>query len=118
MEIIVSARHSQLAQSMKEEAYACVEKIAEFHGKLTKAEVVMDTVKDRNLVEIVMHGKGINVTTKGEGENLYVALHEAGDHMDRQLKRISDKRKDHSGKHLGEIEAEREAAYMETVDEF
>lgn len=118
MEIIVSARHSQLSQSMKEEAEARVAKMAEKHGKLTKAEVVMDTVKDRNLAEIVIHGKGINLTTKGEGENLYVAIHDAADHMDRQLKKISDKRKDHSGKHLGEIEAEHEAAYMETVEEF
>ena len=112
MEIIVSARHGQLSAAMKTEAEDRLQPITQSYEKLTRAEVIFDAT-NRNHVEVIIKGKGLHIDGKAEGDNLYESLATAIDRVERQLEKKVDKMRDHSGKHLGEIEAERSAAILE-----
>ena len=120
MDIIVSARHSNLSDAMKSEAEGRVAQLTQCYNKLTRAEVVMD-VKNRNHVEIILHGKGIHLDAKAEGDNLYESISVAVERLEKQLEKKVAKIRDHSGKHLGELEADHLAAAAkedELVEEY
>ena len=106
MDIIISARHmSHISPKMKSEAEGRLEKMSQMYGKLTKTEVVLDKVKERYSAEIIMHGKGINLDAKStDADNLYDAIHQAADRMEKQLSKKAGKLKRHNSKHLGNLE--------------
>ncbi|NQZ57191.1 MAG: ribosome-associated translation inhibitor RaiA [Lentisphaeraceae bacterium] len=123
MDIIISARHmNHVSERMRSELEGRLERVAQKYGKLTKAEVVFDKVRDKYAVEIVLHGKGINIDAKSSGaDNLYEALHQASDRLDKQLDKKAGKMKRHNSTHLGNLELEfvvRTEEEMEMETEF
>lgn len=107
MDIIVSARHMRhVSPSMRDEIEARLSKMSQY-ANLTKAECVMDKVKSGSYAEIVLHGKGIHLEAKSDStSNLYEAIHQACNRMEKQLKKKQGKRKKHNSKHLGNLEVE------------
>ena len=107
MDIIVSARHmDHVPPSMKAEFEARVSKLSQF-AKLTKAECVLDKVKSGSYAEIVLNGKGIHLESESDSmTNLYEAVHQACDRMEKQLRKKQGKRRKHNSKHLGDLEVE------------
>ena len=109
MDIIISARHMKsVSQTMKLEIENRLNKMSFYQVKLTKAEVVMDRVKGGNSVEIVLHGKDTKLEASSDlSNNLYDAVHQAADRLERQLKKKLGRRKRrHNSKHLGVLEVE------------
>lgn len=108
MEVIVSARHmTKSPVSMKAEAENLISRLSEKFPKLTKAEVVLDKTKNGSFAEIVLHGKGINLEAKSDyTANLYEAIHQASERLEKQLHKKLDRKKRHNSKHLGELEVE------------
>ena len=104
MDIIVSARHmNHVPPGMRSEIEARVSKMSQY-ANLTKAECVMDKVKSGNYAEIVLNGKGLHLEAKSDSvSNLYEAIHQACDRMEKQIKKKQGKRRKHNSKHLGEI---------------
>ena len=107
MDIIVSARHmNHVPTGMRSEIEARLSKISQY-ANLTKAECVMDKQKSGDYAEIVLNGKGIHLESKSDGmSNLYEAIHQACDRMEKQLKKKQGKRRKHNSKHLGDLEVE------------
>ena len=109
MDIIISARHmNHVSPAMKSEIEARLDKMSSFYSKLTKAEVVMDKSKNGNMAEIVLHGKGIYIEAESSmTDNLYEAIHQPADRLEKQLKKKFGKRKKkHNTLHLGNLEVE------------
>lgn len=117
MEIIVSARHMDLTDSLRDEAESRVGKLESRGTKLTKAEVVLDANKDRFKAEIILHGKGINMEADAVSGNMYDSIHQAADKLERQLVKKMERLNDHSKKSLGSLEAEAEANSSYDEDE-
>lgn len=107
MDIIVSARHmNHVPSGMRSEIEARLTKISQY-ANLTKAECVMDKQKSGSYAEIVLNGKGIHLEAESDGmSNLYEAIHQASDRMEKQLKKKQGKRRRHNSKHLGDLEVE------------
>lgn len=107
MDIIVSARHMRhVPPTMRDEIEARLSKMSQY-ANLTKAECVMDKVKSGSYAEIVLNGKGIHLEAKSDStKNLYEAIHQACDRMEKQLKKKQGKRRKHNSKHLGDLEVE------------
>ena len=108
MDVIVSARHmTKFPSSMKSESVDLLNRISEKYSKLTKAEVVMDKTKNGCTAEIVLHGKGINLEAKSDSvPNLYDAVHQAAERLEKQLAKKMGRKKRHNFRHLGEMEVE------------
>lgn len=107
MDIIISARHmDHVPSSMRDEIEARLSKMSQY-AKLSKAECVIDRVKNGSLAEIVLIGKGIHLEAASDhSTNFYCAIHQACDRMEKQLKKKQGKRKKRNSKHLGELEVE------------
>jgi ribosomal subunit interface protein len=109
MDIIISARHmNHVSPSMKSEIETRLDKLSSMYSKLTKAEVVMEKVKTGDIAEIVLHGKGIYLEAESSiSDNLYEAIHQAVDRLEKQLsKKFGKRKKKHNTLHLGNLEVE------------
>ena len=118
MDIIVSARHMELTEAMRNSVIDSLSAIK--HGKsLTKAEVVLDVDHNKFRAEIVLHGSKINLDAKAETDNMYEAIDKAVERLQKQLnKKFGQLLDSHKGPALGEIEAEHAEAELAAVDEF
>ena len=113
MDIIVSARHMDLTEAMKNSVISSLEGLN--HTKnLNKAEVVLDTDHNKFRAEIVVHGAKVNIDAKAEMDDMYDAIDKAVERLQTQIDKKFSKMHSHKGEHLGEIEAElAEAALLE-----
>ncbi|NQZ56123.1 MAG: ribosome-associated translation inhibitor RaiA [Lentisphaeraceae bacterium] len=105
MDIIISARHMDLTESMK---YSVIDSLSHIKNtyKLNKAEVVLDVDHKLFRAEIVLHGNRINLDAKAETENMHESIDKAVDRLIRQLEKKATKHNHKGDRHLGEIEAE------------
>ena len=109
MDIIISARRmNHVSPAMKNEIEARLEKIASQYSKLSKAEVVMEKGKTGSVAEIVLSGKGVYLEAESSAsDNLYEAIHQAADRLEKQLnKKFAKQKKKHNTLHLGNLEVE------------
>jgi ribosomal subunit interface protein len=118
MDIIVSARHMELTESMRSSVHDSLSSIN--HGKqITKAEVVLDSDHKKFRAEIVVHGSKLNIDAKAETGNMYEAIDKAVERLQTQLdKKFGQMLDSKKGKHLGEIEAIQAEELISEVDEF
>lgn len=106
MDIIVSARHMELTDAMKNSVISSLEGL-NHASNLTKAEVVLDTDHKQFRAEIVVHGSKMNLDAKAEMDDMYDAIDKAVDRLQKQIDKKFGKMLDsQKGEHLGEIEAE------------
>lgn len=106
MDIIVSARHMELTEAMKNSAIGSLQGI-NHSDQLTKAEVVLDTDHNKFIAEIIVHGSKTNIEAKAEMDDMYAAIDKAVNRLQKQLdKKFSKMLNSHKGPHLGDIEAE------------
>ena len=106
MDIIISARHTELTEAMRDSVINCLNSLK--HRKsLIKAEVVLDVDHNKFNAEIVLHGKNLNLEAKAETDNMYYAIDKAAERLQKQVsKKFGKNLKRHKGRALGEIEAE------------
>lgn len=106
MDIIVSARHMDLTEAMKNSVISSLEGLNHTNN-LNKAEVVLDTDHKKFRAEIVVHGTKTNLDAKAEMDDMYDAIDKAVGRLQKQIdKKFSKMLDSHKGEHLGEIEAE------------
>lgn len=113
MDIIVSARHMDLTEAMKNSVISSLEGLNHTQN-LNKAEVVLDTDHNKFRAEIVVHGSKMNLDAKAEMDDMYDAIDKAVERLQTQIDKKFGKMHNHKGEHLGDIEAElAEAALLE-----
>ncbi len=95
MEIIISARHFNVSQEMRDYVTEKLGKIAAEYPKLTNVRVVMEIEKGRHIVEIHQEGKNLHLDAGGENHDMYIAFDVAAEKLDKQLRRHLDKIQDH-----------------------
>ncbi len=65
-----------------------------FHGE-PEVSVIFKREKFREIVEVVIHGDGERINTTEETTDIYEAIDLASDSLEKQLKRIKEKKKSH-----------------------
>jgi putative sigma-54 modulation protein len=107
MEKIISGRHCDLSASTKEHILDGLARIESEYSKLTTARVVVDKQRQQHEVEVILHGKQIDIEAKGRDENLWSAIDTAIDRTERQLRKHLDKVQNHHGeKRLADYDIE------------
>lgn len=116
MDIIVSARHMDLSEAMKNSVIANLNSL-NHSNLLTKAEVVLDTDHKKFIAEIVVKGK-VNLEAKAEMGDMYQAIDKAVDRLQVQLdKKFAKIVDNHKGTHLGQLEAKHAAKSLQTEED-
>ena len=97
MELLVTFRHAQSSNSLKDHIR---DKIVKFDKYLIKPEithVILNVENGRHCVEINMAENGHNFLAQSDSHDMYVALDEALAKLERQLKKYKEQIKQHKG---------------------
>ena len=95
MSIIVSGRHVEVTESMKEYAESKLNAILEDKHKISSARIVLNLEKARHLAEVIVHGKGLNIEADSESYDMYESIDTVMGKIERQIDRYFDKKQDH-----------------------
>ena len=95
MSIIVSGRHVDVTEAMKEYAENKLGAVLEDKHKISSARIVLNLEKSRHIVEIIVHGKGMHIEAGAESYDMYESIDEAVSKVERQIEKHFDKKQDH-----------------------
>lgn len=95
MEIRITSRHTKASQTLQDTIVAELNKVEKFSEKITSCHVILDTEHVDQKVEIDMHAFGHQVVAAAKAENIGKAFDEALEKIERQLKKINERIKDH-----------------------
>ena len=97
MEIQITSRHKKASTQLQEAIMAELGKLEKYNDKITTCHVVLDTERDSKVVEITVQTMHHTLVSKTKSDNVGKALDEAVEKIERQIKKINEKIKDHKG---------------------
>ncbi len=98
MAIEITGRHVDVSESMRDYAQKRMAKLAAEFPRADKAHVILDIQKYVHTAEVIAHAsRHIRVEAKSQSENMYAAIDEVVDKVEKQLRRTIDKRHEHKG---------------------
>ena len=98
MSVQITTRHTKTSPDLQQRIQDEIAKLEGMYQKLTSCHVVLDTDGTDQTVEIDMNAQGHTLSAKSKEETIGKAVDDALAKIERQLKKISDKVKEHHGK--------------------
>ena len=96
MEIQITSRHSKASQTLQDTITTELQRMEKFLDKITSCHVILDSEHDDKKVEITITAGGHPaIIANARAENLGKAIDEALEKIERQLKKLNEKIKDH-----------------------
>jgi putative sigma-54 modulation protein len=95
MEIKITARHFELTDALRNYVQKEVFTLKKYFNHLIRGHMILSVEKHRQIAELVIHVWGTDLAGKGESEDMYLAIDEAVEKMERQVKRYKDKLRNH-----------------------
>lgn len=94
IEISVTFRHVEPTEALRRYAVSKVQRLGKFARRFVEAHVVLSVIKHRHIAEIAMTGSRTSLKAAEETGDLYSAIDLATDKLERQIKRVAEKRQD------------------------
>ena len=92
MQTTVTARHCEIADSLRERAITVVERLGALAPRPVESTIVFDTDGLEQIAEIRLHlGRGKVLIAKGQGPDHRTALDRAEEKLRRQVERAADR---------------------------
>jgi len=91
VEIIVTGRHMELTPTLKDYAKSKVSKLTKYLDNILAAHIVLSVEKYRHIAEITIYLDGVNITSKGETEDMYASIDQVTEKIERQIKKRKSK---------------------------
>jgi putative sigma-54 modulation protein len=95
MEIIVTGRHFDVNEKLKNYVLEKATLVLSEYRKLTSVRIVLDLQKTRAKAEIIVHGKNINYEADSETHDMHKSIDEALAKVDKQILKHFEKVQDH-----------------------
>lgn len=95
MEIQITSRHHKASQSLQDTINEELQKVGRFFDKITSCHVILDSEHVEKVAEITMSTLGHQVVATAKAENIGKAFDDALAKVERQLKKLNDKIKNH-----------------------
>ena len=95
MQITVSGRKLEVTDSLRNYAEEKIGRVQKHFDHLTTMNVVLQVEKQRHLAEVTLHAKGATLAATAEAPDMYAAIDELADKLDRQVLRYKTKAKEH-----------------------
>ena len=93
MIVTISGRHMEVTEALKNYAEQKASKLLKYYDRIQEIEVILDTVKDSNAVEIIVNAEHNDVFIANHSEgDAYACIDACVDKLERQL---SDHKKKH-----------------------
>jgi len=124
MDIITTARRYEITPEVREHARKRLQKLERYLDRFAEAHVVLAQEKYRQIAEISLHARGIEIISREESDDMLSSIDRVVDRIERQVKRLNARRKTRKVRRVAarpaegaaaEEEAEEEAAAVEDV---
>ncbi len=98
MEFILTTRHFEMTDHLKEKIEKDLKKLEKFKRIIHNVEIILDLEGGRRNAEIIVKTKKNVLTVKSTGYDHYLTFEDALKKMKRKLAKLDDKIRDHSGR--------------------
>ncbi|MBD3316502.1 MAG: ribosome-associated translation inhibitor RaiA [Chitinivibrionales bacterium] len=95
MNIQITARHRRASQSLKDTITEDLLRLEKFSEKITSCHAIIDNESELKTMEVNLTARGVVLTAKAKAENLPKAEALVIDKLERQLKKLNEKVKNH-----------------------
>ena len=117
MEKIIAGRHFKVEPGIKSFIIDQLTEIEQEYNKLTSARVVLDKQRENYLVEVILHGKNLEIEAKAKATDLQACCDMALEKADRQLRKHLDRIQDHHHTPVSALERRAENELMADDEE-
>lgn len=102
MQITITARHFDLTKAIRDSVEESCEKLTRYFDHIINIHLTLSLENSRNLVDMSLHASKFNLQAQAEAMDMYVAINEAIENMEVQIKKLKDKVTDHQKRRLKE----------------
>ena len=100
MQITITARHFSLTKAIRDTIEDSCEKLSRYFDQIVNIHITLSLENSRNLVDMTLQASKFNMQAEAEAMDMYLAINEAVDNMEAQIKKLKDKVTDHQKKRL------------------
>lgn len=91
MQINISGRHLEVTPALRDYVHTRVERLERHFDGITNVQVTLTVEKQRQSAEAILHITGGEVHANAEHEDMYAAIDQLSDRLDRQLLKHKEK---------------------------
>ena len=102
MQITITARHFDLTNAIRDHVDGSCMKLERYFDHIITANFILSLEKSGNKVELMLHAPKHNLKCEAVEKDMYLAIDNAVDRMEKQVKKMKDKWADHNKKSLKE----------------
>ncbi|MBN2016555.1 MAG: ribosome-associated translation inhibitor RaiA [Candidatus Cloacimonetes bacterium] len=95
MQITITARHFELTDPIKDYAESAMRGLKKYFDHIIVAEMILRVEKNRNIAEINLSVKKLNLVAKAREQDMYTAIDSVIKKVERQIKKQVGKMKRH-----------------------
>lgn len=95
MQINITARHLELTPAIADYLNKKVSRLERYFERLVWGQAILSIEKYRHIAEIVLHAGQTTLRAQEEDTNLYAAIDQMVDKIEKQILRYKDKLKKH-----------------------
>lgn len=91
MDVHITTRHCQLSETEHEAAVKAAQHLERYYGNIIRVDIT--AVEDCGVksAEFAVRVQGHTIVAKENGNDLFKAIHDAREKLERQLKRLNDR---------------------------
>jgi putative sigma-54 modulation protein len=104
MQLIITGRHFDVTEAIKEHIKDKVVKFEKYLKKIIEVHIILSIEHERQLAEIILSGSDIKLLGKAESGDMYTSIDEAAAKIEHQLRDHKEKMKHHKRKPIKEDE--------------
>ena len=103
MKIIISGKQLKITDAIRAYAEEKIEKISKYTDAITEVDVVLSVVNTKSEGEVhkadgLVYASGTKIKIEAESSDLYAAIDDLSDRLERQVRKYKEKQKDHNKK--------------------
>ena len=95
MQLSISGHHIEITDSMKDYIETKMERVKRHFDHVIDAHVVLDVAKQRHRAETTLMMSGTKIHAASEHDDMYAAIDDMVDKLDRQVRKHKEKATDH-----------------------
>jgi putative sigma-54 modulation protein len=95
MQITVSGRQIEVTDALRSYAAEKIGRVQRHFDNMTTMNVVLQVEKERHMAEVTLHAKGATLAASAQAQDMYAAIDDLADKLDRQVLKHKEKMADH-----------------------
>lgn len=95
MQITVSGRQIEVTDSLRDYALEKIGRAQKHFDHMTTGNIVLHVEKNLHKADVTLHAKGATLAASGEAGDMYAAIDQVADKLDRQVLKHKEKLSDH-----------------------